>query len=443
MHCRLVDAHWRKGGAMTKVVVIGGGMAGVACASELGDKGVDVVLVDRHNYLQFQPLLYQVASSQLPAEDVARPLRVVFEDLPTVRVVQADVVAVDFATRAVTTTDGDLGPADYLVLAAGAQPNFFGVTGASDHSFPLYSVKDAERLRLHLHELLKVHCDPAKTHTEREPLNVVIVGGGPTGVETAGAIAELFHALRDDGRLGEQATVHLVDHGKALLAPFSDKSHEYALEKLSDHGVQVTFGVAVTQVEPDGVHLSDGTQLPTQTVIWGGGESASAVAGACGATPGRGGRIDVTAELGVPNFPGVLAVGDVANIPGPDGRALPQLGSVAQQSGKWAARNILAEIDGKSPTPFHYHDKGIMAMIGRNAAVAEIGAHRHQIEGPIAFTAWLGLHAILLSGTHSRVDAFLNWADDYFHHGRAPELELAGTPTRIAWAGADADRPNI
>jgi NADH dehydrogenase len=116
---------------------------------------------------------------------------------------------------------------------------------------------------------------------------------------------------------------------------------------------------------------------------------------------------------------------------------------VAQQSGKWAARNILAEIDGKSPTPFHYHDKGIMAMIGRNAAVAEIGAHRHQIEGPIAFTAWLGLHAILLSGTHSRVDAFLNWADDYFHHGRAPELELAGTPTRIAWAGADADRPNI
>jgi NADH dehydrogenase len=178
-------------------------------------------------------------------------------------------------------------------------------------------------------------------------------------------------------------------------------------------------------------------------VIWGGGESASAVAGACGATPGRGGRIDVTAELGVPNFPGVLAVGDVANIPGPDGRALPQLGSVAQQSGKWAARNILAEIDGKSPTPFHYHDKGIMAMIGRNAAVAEIGAHRHQIEGPIAFTAWLGLHAILLSGAHSRVDAFLNWADDYFHHGRAPELELDGTPTRIAWADDAADRPAI
>ena len=137
----------------------------------------------------------------------------------------------------------------------------------------------------------------------------------------------------------------------------------------------------------------------------------------------------------MPGFDGVFAVGDVANIPGADGRALPQLGSVAQQSGKWAGKNIAALIKGKKATPFHYHDKGIMAMIGRNAAVAEIGAHRHQVDGPIAFAAWLGLHAILLSGTHSRVDAFLNWADDYFHHDRAPDLELAGTPSRIAWAG--------
>src|SRR6476620_8580632 len=204
MHCRVADARWRKGGAMTKVVVIGGGMAGVACASELGDKGVDVVLVDRHNYLQFQPLLYQVASSQLPAEDVARPLRVVFSDQPTVRVVQSDVTAIDFGTRAVTTTEGDLGPADYLVLAAGAQPNFFGVTGASEHSFPLYSVKDAERLRLHLRDQLRLHCAP---EPPAEPLNVVIVGGGPTGVETAGAIAEMFRALREEEQLRTTASV--------------------------------------------------------------------------------------------------------------------------------------------------------------------------------------------------------------------------------------------
>jgi NADH dehydrogenase len=191
------------------------------------------------------------------------------------------------------------------------------------------------------------------------------------------------------------------------------------------------------------VQLSDGTELATRTVVWGGGESASPVAAATGAKPGRGGRIDVAPDLSVPGFDGVFAVGDVANIPGPDDRALPQLGSVAQQSGKWAGKNILALIDGKKTTPFHYHDKGIMAMIGRNAAVAEVGAHRHQVEGPIAFAAWLGLHAILLSGAHSRVDAFLNWADDYFHHDRAPDLELEGTTNRIAWADAAADRPTI
>lgn len=425
---------------MTKIVVVGGGMAGVACAAELGHEGVDVVVIDRNDYLQFQPLLYQVASSQLPAEDVARPLGAVFDDLPTVAVVRSPVTAIDFTTRRVTTEDGAIDDADYLVLAAGAQANFFGIAGADEHSFPLYSVVDAERLRLHLHGLLQVHCAP---EPPPDPLNVVIVGGGPTGVETAGAIAELFNALRADGRLGDAATVHLVDHGNALLKPFSDKSHEYALNKLTEHGVRVTFGVAVTRVDPDAVQLSDGTALATRTVIWGGGESASPIAASTGAKPGRGGRIDVAPNLTVPGFDGVFAIGDVANIPGPGGHALPQLGSVAQQSGKWAAQNILAHTEGEEMTPFHYHDKGIMAMIGRNAAVAEVGVHRHQVEGPIAFAAWLGLHAILLSGMHSRVDAFLNWADDYFHHGRAPDLELEGTPSRIAWADDDSDRPTI
>ena len=425
---------------MKRAVVVGGGMAGTACASELGGHDVEVTLIDRHDYLQFQPLLYQVASSQLPAEDIARPLVTVFADHPTVSVRTSDVSAIDFATKSVTLSDGDRIEADYLVLAAGSQPNFFGVTGAREQSFPLYSVRDAERLRQHLHGLLRVHCSDTPPP---EPLNVVIVGGGPTGVEIAGAIAELFAALRAEELLGSPASVHLVDHGQALLAPFSGKSHEYALDKLTEFGVTVTFGTAVTQVGDDVVQLSDGRSLPTRTVIWGGGESASAVAGTTGAPAGRGGRIDVGADLFVPGFPGVLAVGDVANIPGADGKALPQLGSVAQQSGKWAAGNIVRIEKGKPTRPFHYHDKGIMAMIGRNAAVAEIGPHRHQVDGPLAFAAWLGLHAILLSGTHSRVDAFLNWADDYFHHDRAPDLELGGTTNRIAWADDADDRPTI
>ena len=170
---------------------------------------------------------------------------------------------------------------------------------------------------------------------------------------------------------------------------------------------------------------------------------AGPLAANSGIAQGRGGRIDVLPDLTVAGHPRLYALGDFANVPGPDGNAFPQLGSVALQAGRWAAKNIRADLDGKPRTEFHYHDKGIMAMIGRNAAVAEIGAHRHQIEGPIAFTAWLGLHAILLSGTHSRVDAFLNWADDYFHHDRAPDLELGGTSNRIAWADDAQDRPTI
>ena len=431
---------------MPKVVVVGGGMAGVACALELGRKDVEVVLVDRHDYLQFQPLLYQVASSQLPAEDVARPLKVIFEDRPSVTVVQMDVDTVDVGTKTVTAVDGSTVTGDYLVLAAGAQPNFFGVTGAREHSFPLYSVVDAERLRLHLRELLRAAMaagSPAGPDPEQSALTVVIVGGGPTGVETAGALGELFGALKAKNQLPDIASVHLVDHGKALLAPFSDKSHQYALDKLTHHGVKVTFGVAVTEVAQDKVHLSDGSQIPTRTVIWGGGESAGPLAGTCGAPLGRGGRVDVGPDLTVAGSDGVFGVGDVANIPGPGGRALPQLGSVAQQSGKWAARNILAQAAGEPLKPFKYKDKGIMAMIGRNAAVAEVGAHRHQVEGPIAFAAWLGLHAILLSGVHSRIDAFMEWADDYFHADRAADMELGGTPSRIAWPNDAEDRPTI
>ncbi|HEY5149020.1 MAG TPA: FAD-dependent oxidoreductase, partial [Mycobacterium sp.] len=353
---------------MTKVVVVGGGMAGVACAHELGRKDVEVVLVDRHDYLQFQPLLYQVASSQLPAEDVARPLRVVFEDRPSVTVVQMDVDTVDVGTKTVTAVDGSTVTGDYLVLAAGAQPNFFGVTGAREHSFPLYSVVDAERLRLHLREQLRAGIAAgAAAGPDPDPtaLTVVVVGGGPTGVETAGALGELFAALKAENKLPDVAAVHLVDHGKALLAPFSDKSHQYALDKLTHHGVKVTFGVAVTEVGPDKVQLSDGSALATRTVIWGGGESAGPLAGTCGAPVGRGGRVDVGPDLTVAGFDGVFGIGDVANIPGPDGRALPQLGSVAQQSGKWAARNILAQAAGEPLEPFKYKDKGIMAMIGR------------------------------------------------------------------------------
>ncbi|MFL6003700.1 MAG: NAD(P)/FAD-dependent oxidoreductase [Nocardioides sp.] len=427
-----------------RVLVLGGGLAGVACARELADEGLNVMLVDRNDYHQFQPLLYQVACSQLPAEDIARPHRTIFRDHTTVEVVTAPVTAADLSARTLTLDDGTTLHGSHLVMAAGAQPNFFGVPGAAEHAFPLYSVADAERLRLHVQQLLRAAIDD-QAAMRPDQLDVVVVGGGPTGVETTGALAQLMHALHKAGRLARPGQIILVDRGNALLGQFSDKAHAYALERLTKAGAEVRLGVGVTAVQPDRVEFDDGGTVATRTVIWGGGESASAVAQTAVPTPGRGGRIDVRPDLSVPDYPGCYAVGDAANIPDATtpGAALPQLGSVAQQSGKWAAQNILRELRGQAAKGFVYKDKGIMAMIGRNAAVAEVGKHRHQVEGPLAFAAWIGVHAMLLSGVHSRTDAFLEWAWDYFDRDHAATLEAYGTPERLAWADHSEDVPHI
>jgi NADH:ubiquinone reductase (H+-translocating) len=426
-----------------RVLVLGGGLAGVACALQLADEGIRVTLVDRNDYHQFQPLLYQVASSQLPAEDIARPHRTIFAGHPSVNVVTGQVTAMDMTARSLTLADGTTLQGSHLVMAAGAQPNFFGVPGAAEYAFPLYSVADAERLRLHLQELLQAAMGVAAS---REPgsIDVVVVGGGPTGVETTGALAELMLALHNSGGLALPGQITVVDRGDALLGQFSHKAHEYALKKLTEAGAQVRLGVGVTAVHPDGVQLNDGSTISTRTVVWGGGESGSAVAQGAGPSLGRGGRLDVRPDLTVAGYPGTYAVGDVANIPyGDDAAALPQLGSVAQQSGKWAAQNILRDLGGEPTKVFVYKDKGIMAMIGRNAAVAEVGKHHHQVDGPVAFAAWLGVHAMLLSGVHSKVDAFLSWGWDYFDRDHAATIEASATPERLAWADHGEDLPHI
>jgi NADH:ubiquinone reductase (H+-translocating) len=427
------------------VLVLGGGLAGVACAQELGRNGVHVTLVDRTDYHQFQPLLYQVATSQLPAEDIARPLRTIFAESPTVDVLNQHVESAKLAERSLVLDDGRVLTASYVVVAAGARPSFFGIPGAAEHSFPLYSVADAERLRLHYRRL--VADTIAAGEVRPGELDVVVVGAGPTGVEVSGAIAELLDALRAHGRLPDEGTVHLLDRGEAVLGAFSGKAQAYAHGKLEHAGVQPRLGVVVASVHADRVELEDGTVIPTRTVIWAGGESGAAVAQTAGPSTGRGHRIDVRPDLSVEGYQGVYAVGDVANIPASsdtDAATLPQLGSVAQQSGRWAAQNIVRQMHGEPTEPFRYKDKGIMAMIGRNAAVAEVGRHRHEVDGPVAFAAWLGVHAMLLSGVHSRTDAFLSWAWDYFDRDHAAIVESHDDePRRIAWGDDSADQPHI
>jgi NADH:quinone reductase (non-electrogenic) len=422
----------------TTVLIVGGGMAGVACAQQLAKHDVDVILLDQNNYHQFQPMLYQVATAQLAAYDIARPLRGIFRHNKTVEVRHTGVTSIDPKARSVGTTLGSVITGDYLVVAAGAQANFFGTPGAAEHSLPLYSVNDAERLRARILEVLDATTERPEL-IEKGALNFVIVGGGPTGVETAGALSEALRDVVPESykSLVHPARVHLVDHGEVLLAPFSDKAHAYAAKRLEEDGVTLHLNTGVKEVFPDRVTLSDGDTILTHTVIWGGGEKAADVVDAAGMPQGHGGRIDVEPDLTVADYPQVYVLGDAANIAGADGKTLPQLGSVAQQSGAWAARNILDEIAGKPRKPFHYKDKGIMAMIGRNAAVAEMGAHRHEVDGPVAFAAWLGVHAMLLSGVRNKIDAFIAWGWDYFSKNRATAMVSAPDAGRIDWGDDD------
>jgi NADH dehydrogenase len=419
----------------TNVVVVGGGFAGVACAKELARHDVHVTLIDRHNYSQFQPMLYQVATAQIAPMGVANPLRAVFRRRRNVDVKMATVTEVDPATGSVKCADGTTYTADFVVLAMGSQPNFFGTPGAQEHSFPLYSLADAERLRSRLFAVFE-DVDRNPELVDQGGLNIVIVGAGATGVETAGALADLVnHVLptrfHDIGL--NAATVYVVDPASKVLAPFSERAHTYAAAVLERKGVQMLLNTRVTQVEPHRVVLSNGGEILTRTVVWAGGISGSPLAEHVGVAPGRGGRLDVNPDLTVGSHPRVYALGDVANTAAPDGTAFPQLGSVALQAGKWAAKNIVADASGEERTPFRYRDKGIMAMIGRNAAIAEMGPRRIEVHGMPAFASWLGIHAYLLGGFRARMEAVRSWLWDYVTKSRPASIIDRPDASHIDW----------
>ena len=431
------------GQPQTHVLIVGGGFAGLGCARGLaGNDLVHVTLIDQHNYHQFQPLLYQVATSQLSAGDIAFSLRQAFHSDDNVDVKLGEVTAVDPSNLSVSTADGETYRGDVLVLAAGAQANFFNTPGAAEHAFPLYSLADAERLRSRILAVFE-DADRDPELIDRGALNFVVVGAGATGTELAGAMADMIHETMPaeyHDLAVQRASVQVVDLGKVVLGGFSDRAHKYASNVLQERGVKLRLGTGVKKVAADHVLLSDGTTIKTRCVAWAGGLMAASPAAASGITQGRGGRIDVRADLTVDGVPGVYVVGDIANIPDPDGNPFPQLGSVALQSGTCVAHSILAQAAGKPPEAFHYKDKGIMAMIGRGAAVAEVGKHRHELHGSIAFAAWLGVHAALMSGVRNRIEAFVDWGWDYFSKTRGPQvLDQRSGAAHIDWDKTDDD----
>lgn len=401
---------------LTRVVIVGGGFAGLNCAQRLAKhENLRITLLDRNNYQQFQPLLYQIATGILSPDNAAFNLRAVLAEHENVDVVLTEVKSVDLGTRTAHSANGDEYTADFLVLAAGAEPNFFGIPGAQQHALPLYSLLDAERLRSKLLAILEAADRDFKKETRL--LRFVVIGGGATGVEISGAIADVLQ--RTSSQVFKHidlkhASITLIDMAKTILGPFSRNSQEYATATLEARGVELLLGVTVSEVTKAGVNLADGSHVPADLVIWAGGLKASGLAGALGIKAGRGGRIDVQPDLSVAGFPGVYALGDFANFKTASGEVLPQLASVAQQAGRQCAKNIVAAASGGTSAPFEYLDKGIMAMVGRNAAVAEVGSSRHTITGMLAFAAWLGVHALLLTTVRAKVETFLEWAWEYF-----------------------------
>jgi NADH dehydrogenase len=273
-------------------------------------------------------------------------------------------------------------------------------------------------------------------------LNFVVVGAGATGVETAGSLADMVRDVmpqRYHDLQVERARVILVDHGNVVLGPFSENAHEYASKVLTSKGVQLMLGQSVTEVASGHVSFADGTSIKSRCVVWAGGLKAQSIESSEALATGRGGRIEAGQDLAVEGFPGVYAAGDIAEVASPDGGSYPQLGSVALQAGEAVAASIMAETQGKRTPSFKYHDKGIMAMIGRRAAIAEVGSHRHELHGAIAFSAWLGVHAWLLSTTRARIDAFMNWAWDSFSKSRSPAIIDVPDMPRIDWGDDEQD----
>jgi NADH dehydrogenase len=408
------------------VLVLGGGFAGIGAARALKGSDVDVTLVDRHDYHTFQPLLYQLATGLLETTAVGHSLRDLVKGQDNATIHRAPITGIDLEAR-VVQFDG-LGPItyDYLVLALGAEVNFFGTEGASEHAFPMYTLPDAVRLKNHVIDRWEA-ADKDSGLVEDGALTAVVVGGGPTGVETAGALAELYRSnfVTDYPNLPqEKARIVLVEAGDEIFAMFKPNLREYARDALEQRTVEVVTGARVQSVSPTRVTLASGEVIPAHTLVWGAGLQGNALVRSLGIELQRGSRIGVGPDLELSGYPGVYAVGDIAAITdSKTQQVLPQLGSVALQSGEHAGETIARRVGGKSPKPFKYRDKGTMAAIGRHAAVVQMLGGR-TMTGHKAQFAWRTVHLALLPTNEDRAKAVVDWAGSELTHQRVGRITV-------------------
>jgi NADH dehydrogenase len=404
-----------------RVVIVGAGFGGLTAAKALAESPFDVTVIDQHNYHLFQPLLYQVATAGLSPADIASPIRGILAPARNVSVVLGQVSGVDTARREVIA-EGRRIPFDYLILATGAQHAYFGHDDWAAAAPGLKTIDDATYIRRRI--LLAFE----KAETEADPqerarlLNFVVVGGGPTGVEMAGAIAELANrALAKDFRSIDPrcARVILVEAAPRLLTPFEPSLSEAAKLSLAQLGVDVRLGAAVTAVDAAGVSIG-AERIEARTVIWGAGVMASPAGRWLGAETDRAGRVKVAPDLSVPGHPDIFVIGDTAALNGADGKPLPGVAPVAKQQGQYVADLLIARQAGKSVAPFRYRDFGSLATIGRKRAIVQMG--RFKLKGFLAWVLWSVAHIYFLIGFRNRLVVATNWLWNYVTFQRGTRL---------------------
>jgi NADH dehydrogenase len=402
------------------VAIVGGGFGGLAAARGLRDAPVRVVIIDRRNHHLFQPLLYQVATAALSPGDIAMPIRRVFRRQPNVEVILGEAVRIDRTARKVILSDGELAY-DYLVLATGATHSYFGHDEWAGSAPGLKTIEDAIDIRRRMlvaYEAAERETDPAR---QRDWMTFVIIGAGPTGVEMAGALAEIARRVfeRDFRRIETSRTrVVLVEGAERVLPAMSPQSSQSARRQLEQLGVEVMTGGAVSEVDGAGVRAGE-LRIDARTVIWAAGVAASPLGRTLGAELDRSGRVAVAPDLSVPGSPEVYVIGDLTSIKC-DGRTVPGLAPAAMQEGRHAAGNIARMVRGEATAPFRYHDKGVLATIGRAAAVAEFGGLR--IGGFAAWLMWLFVHIFYLIGFRNRFIVISEWAWVYLRNERGARL---------------------
>ena len=424
-----------------RIVVIGAGFGGLWAVRKLVSLGFGVTLIDRNNYHTFLPLLYQVAAAELGPSEIAYPVRSLFRRHPLVEFRKARVHGIDLEAR-IIEVDGSRLAYDYVVMALGSVPNYFGVEGAARHAFPLRTMDDAIPLRYHILDCFERAAQTADASARGALLRFVIVGGGATGVEYAGALAELIYGplLQDfRGIARDEVDIRLLEGGERLLAGMPPRLQEYARVRLERRGVHVLTGSQVVEVASDRVvsrETDTGTDTDTDadvgvdsdttathTVVWAAGVQGDPAVGSWGLPVGPAGRVPVESTLQVPGHPEVFVVGDLTYVE-EDGQPLPQIAQVALQQGSKAAENVVQMIRGEAPGDFAYKDLGMLAVIGRNAAVAHLWGR--SFTGFAAWSLWLVVHVTKLIGFRNRALVLVNWAWNYVFYRRAVRLILPG-----------------